>query len=216
MDQNTALLIAVLGAAALLMLAHRQGLRLNIGLAKRVARELTEALDPEDVTYTWIGGGIGFHATYELSGGRMLKATATFLPRHSPMYMPVAKLLSGHDKLQLTLELDRPVEGEAHLFEPKYLRRRFADAAVLEGLDRGEPTAGAWPFSTFSSDPSLAGWARDLAESLEPGLPPQLKHVALTGGETPTLYFLLVPRPHVTAKAARAVVLAAEALPEGP
>ena len=92
---ETAWLLVVFAAAALLMLAHGQGLRLNFRLARALSRELEDVLEPTATEYTWIGGAIGFHADYELADGTGAKATATLLPRHSPLYLPIAALVGG-------------------------------------------------------------------------------------------------------------------------
>ena len=90
--------------------------------ARRTAREAEEALEPLNQTYTWIGGAIGFHATYHLEQGAEVRATATFLPRQSPLYLPVARLLRGPDRLQLTVSLGRPLdESEVEALEGRLL-----------------------------------------------------------------------------------------------
>jgi hypothetical protein len=104
-----------LAGTVLLVLAHRQGVRVNWQLARRLAGELEAALKPADATYTWIGGAIGFHATYELAPGIQAKATVTLLPRQSPFYLPVAQLLGRYDRLELSVlglsHVEAPREG---------------------------------------------------------------------------------------------------------
>ncbi len=101
------ILVAALAATLVLILLFYWGQRTNLKRAHRLAVLLETLTDPEEVEYLWLGGVLGFQARYRAPQrlkGRPLRITLLLLPRHSPLYLPIAWLRNRGDRLLLTLE----------------------------------------------------------------------------------------------------------------
>lgn len=189
---DTQLFLALIVVAAGLTLGYFRGRRKNLGLARTISRELEAVLHPKDQTYTWLGGVLGFKAEYRgVSGTNRVEATLTLLPRHSLLYLPVAWLLSGGDRLFVVAYPTKPIKGETHIVAASYRRRlgRLAD----ESKWRREVVDGdGQRFEVMGEDSSAVAGLRDWIRSL-----PQsryLKHLALVP-RTGTLYLFMAPAP---------------------
>lgn len=191
MNDGQLFLVLILVAVGL-TLGYFRGRKKNLEMARAISRELEAVLHPKDQTYTWLGGVLGFKAEYRgVSGANRVEATLTLLPRHSLLYLPVAWLLSGGDRLFVVIYTTKPIRGEAHVVAASYRRRlgRLADESkwrreVMEG--------GAQSFEVLGEEPSAVASLRDWIRSL-----PQsrfLKHLALVP-RTGTLYLFMVPAP---------------------
>lgn len=191
MNDGQLFLLLILVAVGL-TLGYFRGRRKNLEMARAISRELEAALHPKDQTYTWLGGVLGFKAEYRgVSETNRVEATLTLLPRHSLLYLPVAWLLSGGDRLFVVAYPTKPIKGEAHIVASSYRRRlgRLPDESkwrreVVEG--------GGRSFEVLGEDPSAVAGLRDWIRSL-----PQtryLKHLALVP-RTGTLYLFMVPAP---------------------
>ena len=154
------LLVAV---AALLALGYVLGRRRNLALVTQVARDLEEALEPKDKTYTWIGGLIGFKASYELASEdwESVEATLVLLPRHAPLFLPFSYLLFRGDRLFLLGRLRGELSGELHLLGPD---RRTRSRVLRE---RDLPVQGqADGYLLLASRPDLESVAEAFAARL--------------------------------------------------
>jgi len=190
----------VLGAA-LLGLLFFHGRRLNRTVALRVSRELESALRPSDCTYTWIGGLIGFHARYAVEGLAKVRATCTLLPRHAPLYMPVALLLRRSDRVHVTLYLGESFEDEAHAVDPSLLRSPLLE---IEGRDRMHErtvTVAGRRLVLLCTAAGRLDALEALVESI-PDLVPSLRHLAFVP-DLHTLYAQVVPSPGAVEGASR-------------
>ncbi|MBI4392061.1 MAG: hypothetical protein HY575_09245 [candidate division NC10 bacterium] len=189
MTQEQLFLVLVL-AAGLLTLGYFRGRRINLGLARAIGSELERTLHPKDQTYTWLGGVLGFRAEYRSNGAvPRVEATLTLLPRHSLLYLPVARLLSGGDRLFVVAHPREPVRGEAHVIAASY-RRRLGRLAGESGWRRETVDAGGEVFEVVGGDPGTVAGLRDWLRSLP--RPHHLRHLALVP-RTGTLYLYLVP-----------------------
>jgi len=56
--------------SGVLVFAFYRGVKINVKRARELASILEEVLKPEDQTYTWLGGVIGFSAEYRGDVGK--------------------------------------------------------------------------------------------------------------------------------------------------
>lgn len=191
MTQEQLFLVLIL-AAGLLTLGYFRGRRINLGLARAIGSELERVLRPKDQTYTWLGGILGFKADYRSNGAvPRVEATLTLLPRHSLLYLPVARLLSGGDRLFVVAHPREPVRGEAHVIAASY-RRRLGRLAGESGWRREVVEVRGKQFEVVGEDPAAVAGLREWLRAVpEPG---PVKHLALVP-RTGTLYLYLVPVP---------------------
>ncbi len=151
------LLWLLIAGAALLVMGYLLGRRRNLALITRTAKILESALAPQDQQYTWLGGLVGFTASYEgLGGYRQVDATLVLLPRHAALFLPVSYLLFRGDRLFLLGRLSGKLRGEFHLLAAR--SRQLAQVQRERKL-APEKKAGVW---VLASDPA----GRKLASSL--------------------------------------------------
>lgn len=118
MEVSGSAMLAVLGAlAVLLALGWLWGRRTNLGVAKAYAAALEAVFEPLEREYVWIGGLIGFHATYQLAAGRWVKISLVMPPRQSPLYLPFSLLVFGRERLFISVSVRR-LKGRAELVGP--------------------------------------------------------------------------------------------------
>jgi hypothetical protein len=198
--------ILFIAAAVLIMAGFYWGRRKNLAMIKGFSREIEAALHPLDQTYTWIGGVIGFRADYQIEREfSRVEATCTLLPRQSVLYFPVARLVTGFDRLFLVFHVEKKIKEEAHVLEPWYGKTRGPKIRNRAGLYSEHATAGARAFEILFKSPSLAGEMKSFLGRLEQ--PDLLKHLAINP-ETQTLYLLMIPRPaHIQNYLAHAIEL---------
>ncbi len=178
------------------------GRRLNRAVALRVAREMEDALSPMDTTYTWIGGLIGYHATFSVSGFERFEATCTLLPRHAPLYLPLALVLGRHDRVHLTFHMGRPLITEAHVISRAALRSPLLRIEGSEKMLREQSISGGRTFVLMAKSALGLSHARELVGRFGAmGLVSSLRHAAIVPGG-PTVYAQVVPRKDVVRKTA--------------
>ncbi len=97
-------LIAVLVLTAVLLISFAVGRKRNFALVVSSAEFFENFFKPLDKTYTWIGGFIGYSATYELEKGSV-QITLTLMPRHSVLYLPFSWLIRGGDMVYIVYQL---------------------------------------------------------------------------------------------------------------
>jgi hypothetical protein len=178
------------------------GRRANRGAALRIARELEEALEPDDTLYTWIGGLIGFHAEYEVRDLRRVRITCTLLPRHSVMYLPVAVLLGRGDRLHVTLTVAAPPAVEVHLVSARALRSPLLH---IRGRDRMQETRvfcdGRWFVLLGTGAGGLERMRRLLGQVRDARFARHLRHVAVVP-DAGSVYVQVRPVPGAARSAA--------------
>jgi len=193
-DGQDAILVALILVAAVTGVGFAWGRRRSRAIALRVSRELERALDPTDATYTWIGGLIGFHARFEVGRGiREAKATLTLMPRHAPLYLPVALVLGRTDRLHVTLYLESGFGGEGHVILDRALRSPLLRIEGRERMVERAVAAGGKGYTLLATDRMLLERMEGiLGSALRRGLVPALRHVALVP-DLATLYVQVVP-----------------------
>ena len=99
-------------------LQYLWGRRANWRIIRETAQACERALRPQDQTYTWIGGLIGYKADYVVRRGHLnrVEATLTALPRHSLLYLPISWAWRRHDTLYLLLRPNQPLRMRGHVY----------------------------------------------------------------------------------------------------
>ena len=103
-------LILVLVFTVILLVSFAYGRKRNFGLAVSSAEFFENFFKPKDKTYTWIGGFIGYYATYQLENASV-QITLTLMPRHSILYLPFSWLLRGGDMVYVVYQPEEDVKG---------------------------------------------------------------------------------------------------------
>ncbi|WP_290596336.1 MULTISPECIES: hypothetical protein [unclassified Archaeoglobus] len=187
--------------AALLLLAGAaviqffRGRKLNLALVQFYASQSVEVFKPVDKTYTWLGGYIGYRASFELEDGTKLEYTLTLLPRHSLLYFPISLLTNRHDKLYLVFRL-KELGGEAHLIQKGYYRLRPSienEITLLKEVIR----IAKRDYEAIYDKKSYVEWIVKFIEGFS--RPENVKHVSLTPS-TKVLYVQMKPEPETFRK----------------
>lgn len=138
-----ALIILIFAAAALALLVYLHGSRTVRRYRQRIAADLEAVFQPQDPEYINIGGLIGYHANYThtnlLPHAEKVEVTFTFLPRHSLLFYPLARLLGRRDRVYLTLIATHSLKTEAHLLRPAIQRNprlRVNDTGAMYKQER--------------------------------------------------------------------------------
>lgn len=194
---NAPLFTLVILLAGAVFLFYRRGRRRNAEIAERSARELEEALRPEDQTYTWIGGLIGYTADYRVRRGELnrVEATLTMLPRHSFLYLPISWLIRGSDALYLLFRPNFPLRGRGHLFLLGHGRKPRIQHP--EELKVEELRLAGHRFRLMYGSEAARALLRRLAEqalSADRTGTPVLRHLSINAEEG-ALYCRLLPVP---------------------
>ncbi|MCX5834178.1 MAG: hypothetical protein NTV99_06670, partial [Deltaproteobacteria bacterium] len=105
-----------------LSLGYFWGRRRNKNIFLSAFNDLVEIVKPDEQKFTNIGGTIGYHANLIVKRKgpvSQVDATITMLPRQSLLYIPISKLIMKHDRLFITIYLNKTPSGEGHLIEKK-------------------------------------------------------------------------------------------------
>ena len=155
--------VLIFGGLAL-ALAYQQGRKANLALIRHSSRSLEEVLQPDDRTYTWIGGLVGYHAVYTYRSGPVerVEITVTLLPRHAPLFLPISWLLFRSDRIFLTAFFREPFSGEAHLVRRDHVRKLLDDVSGRDLKAQG----GRGNFVFLASADTPARFLRVLSQSV--------------------------------------------------
>ncbi|WP_297534936.1 hypothetical protein [Thermococcus sp.] len=193
MQVSSTLLFALMVVAALTSIQFYKGRKLNLQLMQHYLRSIEEVVKPKDKDYVWLGGYIGFRASYKLDRDnvRKFEYTLTLLPRQSLLYFPIALLTSRHDKLYFVIRPQSQIKREAHLIQKGYYRMRpnieNEDFLQREIID----VAGKQYEALYEKKRDVIK-LKELVESLSK--PHNVKHVSLTP-KTNVFYVLMKPEP---------------------
>jgi len=117
--------VILLAASAFIAIGYLLGHRKNLKIIRRVASVIESEILPSDTVYTWLGGVLGFTATYALEGFSKLTASFFTLPRQSLLYLPIAYLTTTHDKLELFFYLKKNISNEIHIIKKNSMPGRM-------------------------------------------------------------------------------------------
>lgn len=176
----------------ILVYGFHWGRRANERIFRATMQDLMEVLKSEDQTFTNIGGVVGYHARFSLARDaavEKVEATITFLPRHAWLYLPFSLAIRRHDRLFITIYLRRSFDGEGHLIEKRYARRRHAKITNEERLTREDVKWGGLEFGFFYDRPGMKTMLENLIELKE--TPGTIRHVALLGKDRRCFVFMI-------------------------
>ena len=187
-------------ATFLLAFGYVWGRRRNRAIVVDTFEELAAVIQPEDQTFTNIGGTIGYHAKFTFGKKSLyssIAATLLLLPRQSWLYLPISLLVRKSDQLFLIVTLKQYPPAEGHLIE-----RRYADswAPRIANAERLQKERIAWGRRDFylywQNDHTREVLTRLVERQEEPGV---LRHVAIVPNEKRCFIFL-IPKPKEVAK----------------
>lgn len=136
-------------------------------------KEVTETLEkhfkPVDKTYVWLGYLVGYKAKYDLPGNSRAYILLTTVPRHSILYLPIAKLLRRRDRLEVAIEpYDRYVTTELHIYRKKswtaesVVKKSIAGRTHQFGIR--EFQAGTHSYVAYYKDEKVVDVVKNLVE----------------------------------------------------
>jgi len=197
-ELTSSLLLAIMVLAAVSSIQFYKGRKLNLQLMQHYLRAIEEVVKPEDKDYVWLGGYVGFRASYKVNRDnvRKFEYTLTLLPRQSLLYFPIALLTSRHDKLYFVIKPFSQIKREAHLVQKGYYR--LGPKIENEELLQRETIeiAGKEYEALFEKRRDVEK-LKELVESLSK--PHNVKHVSLTP-KTNVFYVLMKPEPETIGK----------------
>jgi len=201
---NQLLMAIIIFVAGIASLQYFRGRKLNLFLMQHYIRSVKDVVKPEDETYTWLGGYIGFRAEYKINRDnlRKLEYTLTLLPRHSLLYFPVSLVTTRHDKLYFVFKPFAQIKREAHLIQKGYYRLgpNIENADLLQ---REEIEIAGKKYEALFEKRRDIEKLKSLAESMSK--PRNIKHVALTP-KTNVLYIQMKPEPETIEEDVRKMV----------
>lgn len=184
----------------LLAIGYFQGRRRNRAIVFGAFEELAEVLQPQDQTYTNIGGAIGYHADIVPHKGSVVskaQVTLTLLPRQSWLYLPISLLLRRWDRLYLTLHMSKTPPSEGHLIDAGYHRFR-APAITNESRMKQETVEwGGRHFLLLYMKKNTRDHFARLMEALRD--PAGIKHIAFVPHQKRCFVFMVPYRRTVKA-----------------
>ncbi|ASJ13854.1 hypothetical protein [Thermococcus radiotolerans] len=193
MELTSGILLAIMVLAALTSIQFYKGRKLNLQLMDFYLRKIEEVVKPEDKDYVWLGGYIGFRASYKINRDniRKFEYTLTLLPRHSLLYFPIALLTSRHDKLYFVVKPFAQIKREAHLIQKGYYRLK-PDIENEPLLQKETIEIAGKKYEALYEKKRDVEKLRELVGGLSK--PHNVKHVSLTP-KTNVFYVLMKPEP---------------------
>ena len=137
--------IGIVLLAGVASLGFFWGRRKNLSMARKIGKITEEFLKPVDQNYVWIGGEIGYKASYILKDGFAGKCRTmlTLLPRQSPFWIPISLLLTRYDRFFMSYILEKQLPCEMH-FRKKgtwgYDKKIYGDLFRKENIAVGNVT----------------------------------------------------------------------------
>lgn len=178
----------------LIAAGYSLGRKKNQEIAKFVGKTLEEILKPYDQSYTWLGGTIGFRASYKNSNFNKVEATLTLLPRQSPLYYPASFLVSGFDRLYITFFLKTKLTSECHILDEKYLKYRGPIIQNFASFVKENREIRGKKFLILYNDQEIKNTLLKILKIIdENGFPGIVKHIAMVPDKH-TLFFLIIPK----------------------
>jgi len=198
MEITSTVFFALMVVAALTSIQFYKGRKLNLQLMQHYLRSVEEVVKPEDRDYVWLGGYIGFRASYKVNRDniRKFEYTLTLLPRHSLLYFPIALLTSRHDKIYFVIRPFAEIKREAHLIQKGYYRLK-PNIENEELLQRETIEIAGKEYEALYEKKRDVIKLKELVESLSK--PHNVKHVSLTP-KTNVFYVLMKPEPDTIGK----------------
>ena len=204
MELTSTVIWAVMVLAAVTSIQFYKGRKWNLQLMDHYLRSIEDVIKPEDKDYVWLGGYIGFRASYKVNRGniRKFEYTLTLLPRHSLLYFPIALLTSRHDKLYIVVKPFANIKREAHLIQKGYYRLK-PDIENEPLLQSEEVEIAGKKYEALFEKRRDMEKLKSLVESMSK--PQNIKHVALTP-KTNVFYVQMKPEPETVENDVREIM----------
>lgn len=107
--------------ALLLTAGYFWGAYMNRMIARMTFQKIESVLYPSQKSYVNIGGVIGYHASYKVSGLGVagIECSLVLLPRQSLLWLPFSLLIFKHDRIRLTFITEKKVFGRAYVYKKR-------------------------------------------------------------------------------------------------
>lgn len=166
-----------------------RGRKLNLLLMEQYLNEIESVFNPKEKDYVWLGGYVGYKATY----GK-IHTTLTLLPRQSLLYLPISLITSRHDKLYVVIKLNKPL-NETHLIQKRYYRIKPKIFLKHKSVQINNTE-----FECFYSDKKTSELLIDVVNSMPK--PKNIKHIGISD----SVYVLMKPEPKIVAESLKVLV----------
>ncbi|EEB74860.1 hypothetical protein [Thermococcus sp. AM4] len=198
MEITSTLFLAIMVVAALTSIQFYKGRKLNLQLMQHYLRTIEDVVKPKDKDYVWLGGYIGFRASYKVNRDniRKFEYTLTLLPRQSLLYFPIALLTSRHDKIYFVIRPESQIKREAHLIQKGYYRMK-PSIENEDFLQRETIEIAGKEYEALYEKKRDIVKLKELVQNLSK--PHNVKHVSLTP-KTNVFYVLMKPEPETIGK----------------
>lgn len=183
---------------AALSIGYFWGRRTNRRIFLAAFNALVDTVQPDDQTFTNIGGIVGYHANLiiERKGPiDRVDATITLLPRHSLLYLPVSKLIMRYDRLFISIHLKSALPGEGHLIETRYAAFRGPKISNAHRLTCQEVRWGKQNFLLYYESIVMRDRLSDFLQThTDPG---SLRHIAFVPEQRKCFAFMIPDKNRV-------------------
>jgi hypothetical protein len=116
---NAYLFIIFILLTFFISIAYIYGYKENYKLIKSVSKKLEDELKPIDKTYTWLGGVIGFSATYMLKEIGSIKILFATIPRQSILFLPFSIIMRKYDKIEVLIPFNKKIKSNITIIRCK-------------------------------------------------------------------------------------------------
>lgn len=181
-----------------LSLGYIWGRRQNKQLFLSAFNDLVNVVQPDDQTFTNIGGLVGYHAKLLIkhkSPISQVDATITLLPRHSWLYLPISFLIMRYDRLFITIYIKPRLPGEGHIIESKYAGFRGPKITNVNRLNRESIAWGGFDFYLYHETVKVRDHLKEFIDkNPDPGT---IRHIAFVPDQNKSFVFMIPRRGYV-------------------
>jgi len=177
---TVSVLLVIIVVSAFIAFSFHSGKRKNKEICTDIFNQLIKVFQPDDQTFTNIGGAVGHHGTFsfkERGPVSRIDVTLTLLPRQAPLYMPISKFFMRNDRLFISVYMRYPPPGEGHIIEKGYTGFRGPEITNISRLHQGQFQWGDLAFSLYYEQDRMIDRFRELTGALpDPG---PIRHIAI-------------------------------------
>ena len=188
---TVSVLIVIIAVSAFIAFSFHSGKRKNKEICADIFNQLIKVFEPDDHTFTNIGGAVGHHGTFsfkERGSVSRIDVTLTLLPRQAPLYMPISKFLMKNDRLFISVYMRYPPPGEGHIIERGYTGFRGPEITNISKLYQMEFKWGDLDFFVYYEQDRMIEHFRKLIRSLpDPG---PIRHIAIVPDQRKGFIFM--------------------------
>lgn len=195
---QTQIILLMLILGGITSLQFFKGRKLNTLMMIKYIRDFEANLKPKDKLYTYIGGYVGFKATYDINENfiKKIELTLTLLPRQSLLYLPISYLTRKHDRLYIVFRLNEKIGYDVHIIK-KYF---YFPGPMIDNIETYKKESiflnGKEFYAFYKNKLDLEKLIKIVENSI--GFD-DLRHISYTR-ETNVLFLLIRPNLEKTAK----------------